>query len=163
MTLADSVHMIALLVAVPVVVVACVVAAVLQRRSRPDPLTQPREYAVPSQLDRTDFERPDAPWLVVVFTSGTCLSCADTMERARPLDTDAVAVQEVEFATGKDLHERYAIEAVPMLLVADEEGVVRASFIGTPTAADLWAALAELREPGSVPPGCDHHGSAPAT
>jgi hypothetical protein len=152
----------ALLVAVPVVVVACVVAAVLQRRSRPDAPTQPRAYAVPSQLDRDDFERPDAPWLVVVFTSGTCLSCAGTMERALPLASDAVAVQEVEFVASKALHERYAIDAVPMLLVADDEGVVRASFIGTPTAADLWAALAELREPGSVPPGCDHHGSAPA-
>jgi hypothetical protein len=151
----------ALLVAVPVVVVACVVAAVLQRRSRPDAPTQPREYAVPSQLDRDDFERPEASWLVVVFTSATCLSCAGTMERALPLSSDAVAVQEVEFVAAKALHERYAIDAVPMLLVADDEGVVRASFIGTPTAADLWAALAELREPGSVPPGCDHHGSAP--
>jgi hypothetical protein len=155
--------MLALLVAVPVVIVACVIAVVLQRRSQPDPPTQPREYAVPSQLDRDDFERPDAPWLVVVFTSGTCLSCAGTMERALPLASDAVAVQEVEFVADKALHERYAIDAVPMLLVADDEGVVRASFIGTPTAADLWAALAELREPGSVPPGCDHHGSAPAS
>jgi hypothetical protein len=85
------------------------------------------------------------------------------MERALPLASDAVAVQEVEFVADKALHERYAIDAVPMLLVADDEGVVRASFIGTPTAADLWAALAELREPGSVPPGCDHHGSAPAS
>jgi hypothetical protein len=155
--------MLALLAAVPVVIVACVVAVVLQRRGRPDAPTQPREYAVPSQLDRDDFERPDAPWLVVVFTSGTCLSCAGTMERALPLASDAVAVQEVEFVADKALHERYAIDAVPMLLVADDEGVVRASFIGTPTAADLWAALAELREPGSVPPGCDHHGSAPAS
>jgi hypothetical protein len=155
--------MLALLVAVPVVIVACAIAVVLQRRSRPDAPTQPREYAVPSQLDRDDFERPDAPWLVVVFTSGTCLSCAGTMERALPLASDAVAVQEVEFVADKALHERYAIDAVPMLLVADDEGVVRASFIGTPTAADLWAALAELREPGSVAPGCDHHGSAPAT
>jgi hypothetical protein len=155
--------MLALLVAVPVVVVACVVAVMLQRRSQPDAPTQPREYAVPSQLDRDDFERPDAPWLVVVFSSATCLSCAATMERASPLASDAVAVQEVEFVAAKALHERYAIDAVPMLLVADDEGVVRASFIGTPTAADLWAALAELREPGSVPPGCDHHGSAPAS
>jgi hypothetical protein len=155
--------MLALLVAVPVVIVACVIAVVLQRRSQPDAPTQPREYAVPSQLDRDDFERPDAPWLVVVFTSGTCLSCAGTMERALPLASDVVAVQEVEFVENKALHERYAIDAVPMLLVADDEGVVRASFIGTPTAADLWAALAELREPGSVPPGCDHHGSAPAS
>jgi hypothetical protein len=48
--------MLALLAAVPVVIVACVVAVVLQRRGRPDAPTQPREYAVPSQLDRDDFE-----------------------------------------------------------------------------------------------------------
>jgi hypothetical protein len=150
-----------LLIAIPVLAGACLVAAILQRRTRPDAPTQPREYAVPAQLDREDFERPEAPWLVVVFTSATCLACEGTLERARPLESDAVAVQEVEFVAGRALHERYAIDAVPMLLVADDEGVVRASFIGTPTAADLWAALAELREPGSVPPGCDHHASAP--
>jgi hypothetical protein len=35
--------------------------------------------------------------------------------------------------------------------------VVRASFLGPATATDLWAALAELREPGSVPEGCHDH------
>ena len=50
-----------------------------------------------------------------------------------------------------DLHERYAIDAVPCIVVADEAGVVRASFIGVPTATDLWAAVAEAREPGSSP------------
>jgi hypothetical protein len=38
--------------------------------------------------------------------------------------------------------------------VADAEGAVRASFVGPATATDLWAAVAELRDPGSVPPGC---------
>ena len=32
---------------------------------------------------------------------------------------------------------------------------VRKDFIGPTTATDLWSALAELREPGSVPPSCD--------
>ena len=43
------------------------------------------------------------------------------------------------------LRERYSIDAVPMIVVADDQGITRASFIGVPTAADLWAALAELR------------------
>jgi hypothetical protein len=35
--------------------------------------------------------------------------------------------------------------------------VVRATFVGPVTATDLWASVAELREPGSLPPdGCDH-------
>jgi hypothetical protein len=51
---------------------------------------------------------------------------------------------------------------VPAVVVADAEGVAQASFLGAVTATDLWATVAELREPGSVPDGCDHHGSAPA-
>jgi hypothetical protein len=34
---------------------------------------------------------------------------------------------------------------------------VRASFLGPVTATDLWATLAELRSPGTLPTdGCDH-------
>ena len=48
--------------------------------------------------------------------------------------------------------------AVPLLLLVDPIGSVRRSFVGEPSATYLWSALAELREPGSVPPGCDHSG-----
>ncbi|MEO7556311.1 MAG: thioredoxin domain-containing protein [Acidimicrobiales bacterium] len=153
--------MIVLLVAAPVLLLAVLAAVVVQRRTAPDVPTQPTQYAVPSQLDRSDFDDPGAPWLVAVFSSDTCSSCAATLDKARPLASDDVVVQQVELQQRRDLHDRYAIEAVPMLLVADDDGVVRASFLGTPTAADLWAALAELREPGSVPGGCDRHASAP--
>jgi len=64
------------------------------------------------------------------------------------LESDEVAVQEIEVSEHKDLHARYSIDAVPMIVVVDDEGVTRASFIGVPTAADLWAALAELRAAG---------------
>jgi hypothetical protein len=124
--------------------------------------TAPTTYAVPAQLDRSDFERPDSPWLVAVFSSSTCLACADTWEKAAVLAADEVAVQEVEASARRDLHERYGIEGVPLVVIADREGVVRASFIGPPTATDLWASVAELRDPGSVPDGCDHgQGTAP--
>jgi beta-ketoacyl ACP synthase len=46
------------------------------------------------------------------------------------------------------------IEAVPIVAVADAAGVVQASFIGPVSSTHLWGALAELREPGSVPDGC---------
>jgi hypothetical protein len=150
-----------MLIAVVVAAGAGVVAAVITRRTRTDPPTQPDSYEVPAMLDRRDFDRPEAPWLVAVFSSATCLSCADAWDKARHLDSRDVVVQEVEVASRKDLHDRYGIDAVPMIVVADDEGVTRASFIGAPTAADLWAALAELREPGSTPDGCDHHGSVP--
>ena len=138
-----------LLVALAVIVVAVLVAVVVDRR-RPDPPTAPR-WAVPTQLDRADFARPDAPWLVAVFTSATCDACAGTAAKAAVLDCGDVAVDEVEVGRRGDVHRRYAVDAVPMVVVADGEGVVRASFVGPPTATDLWAAVAELRDPGSSP------------
>lgn len=149
-----------LLITAALVLVVAGIAAALQRR-RPDAPTQPRGYAVPAQLDRTDFERSDAPWLVAVFTSATCVACADAWDKARHLDSEAVAVQQVDLGEGRALHRRYGVEAVPMVIVADDAGVVRASFLGPPTASDLWATVAELRAPGSTPEACDHHQSAP--
>ncbi len=37
------------------------------------------------------------------------------------------------------------------MVVADADGVARASFIGPATATDLWATVAEVRQPGSSP------------
>jgi thioredoxin-related protein len=148
-----------LVIALVVAVAAVVVAVVIRSRTRMDAPTQV-PYTVPSTIDRNDFDRPDAPWLVVAFSSATCSSCEDAWSKARLLESPFVAVQEVEVSAAKDLHERYSIDAVPMILLVDDDGDVRASFIGAPTAADLWAALAELREPGSTPSSCDHHQSA---
>lgn len=121
------------------------VAAVLRRRDVSDP-AQGSSWTVPAQLARSDFARPEAPWLVAVFSSTTCLACQGTWEKARHLDGEVVAVQEVEAVQDRELHRRYGIDAVPLVLVADAEGVVRRSFVGPPTATDLWAALADLRE-----------------
>jgi hypothetical protein len=143
-----------LIVAAVLVAIAVVAAWVLQRR-RPDAPTG-GQWTVPAQLDRDDFVRPEAPWLVAVFTSATCDSCASVLERAEPLESRVVAVQHAEVAERKDLHERYGIDAVPTLVIADDAGVVRASFVGPVNATDLWGTLAELREPGSVPASCQH-------
>ncbi|MGE5211191.1 MAG: hypothetical protein ACM3MM_07985, partial [Acidobacteriota bacterium] len=58
-----------------------------------------------------------------------------------------------EYSARRDLHERYAIEAVPTLVVADARGVAVATFLGPMSATDLWAAVAEAREPGTSPTG----------
>ena len=139
------------LIAVGVALAAVVAAAVIKRRTRVDAPTQPASYAVPAMLDRSDFDRPEAPWLVAVFTSATCDSCKGTAAKAAVLACDDVAVDEVEVLARKDVHDRYGIDAVPTLVVADADGVVRASFVGPPTATDLWAAVAEVRFPGSSP------------
>lgn len=142
------------LIAVVLGALALGVAWWLQRRQRPSTAPVRTGYAIPGQLDRADFARPDAPWLVAVFTSSTCEICASVWDKARHVESDAVAVQELEFVAERAIHERYAIEAVPAVLVADSEGVVRASFLGPVTATDLWAAVAEAREPGSTPGAC---------
>jgi hypothetical protein len=139
--------------AVVLAVVVLAVAWVSQRRRRPDAPVR-TGFTVPPQLDRQDFDRPDAPWLVAVFTSATCDSCQSVWGKAQHLASAEVAVQELEVTARKDVHDRYGIDAVPTTVVADAAGVVRASFLGPVTATDLWAAVAELREPGSTPGGC---------
>ncbi len=137
--------MVGRLVAVVVLAgVAAIVATVLARRSGPVPESSP-SWTVPAQLDRRDFARPDAPWLVVLFSSVTCEVCASVWERAQIVEGAEVAVQNLEAKADVGLHERYRIDAVPLLLLVDAEGVVRRHFLGPVSASDLWGALAELR------------------
>jgi hypothetical protein len=140
-----------LLLAAGLIVVVAVAAYVLRRRGRVDAPTQPANWAVPAQLDRADFGEPAAPWLVVTFTSATCHTCESVKAKAAVLASREVAVIDAEYNARRDLHDRYAIQAVPALVIADADGVVRASFLGPVTATDLWAAYAEVREPGSSP------------
>jgi hypothetical protein len=140
-----------LVVAAVLIVVAVVAAGVLQRlRDRDDAPTQSR-WAIPTQLDRADFGGPDVPWLVAVFTSATCDSCVRAIEKATVLASPSVTVQDVPYQLQQDLHSRYAVDVVPMILVAGPDGAVAASFVGVPTATDLWAAVAEARTPGTSP------------
>lgn len=151
-----------LAVVAAVIVVAGVVS--LRRRSRRQPPTQPRGE-VPAQLDRADFDRADfdradfsspaAPWLVVVFTSATCDTCADVWRKAQVLASREVAVREVEYGRDRALHDRYRIDAVPALVIADADGVVRYGRLGPVSATDLWAAMARCRDPQMPEASCE--------
>lgn len=133
-----------LVVAVVLVVAAVVVAVVLDRRSKRDPPTQGR-WSVPGQVDRADFGSASSPWLVVVFSSATCTTCAAALVAARAAAGGDVALDDVEHGARRDLHERYSIDAVPTLLVVDDEGVVRASFVGAPDGDELREAIDDLK------------------
>lgn len=135
--------------------VALVVALVLKRR-KPDAPTQ-AGYEVPIQLDRSDFENSHTPWLVAVFTSATCHTCADVATKAEVLTSSEVTVQRIDYTVNPALHKRYRIDAVPLLVIADINGVVHKGFIGPLKAQDLWAAMAECRNPGSTPESCQSH------
>lgn len=144
--------MINLLIAAAIVVVVSVVALVARGRRVDDAPTQ-REWHVPSQIDVADVGtdgRADH-WNVVVFTSSTCLVCRDVAHKAEALSSRHVTVREVEYSTDRGLHEKYRIDAVPTVLVADHLGVVRRHFLGPVSATDLWAAVADVREPGRPP------------
>ena len=136
-----------------------VLIAALARRRRVDSPTQ-ASFDIPQQLDREDFVSPHVPWLVAIFTSATCDACADMATKAAVLASEQVAVQRIDFTQDPVLHSRYNIEAVPTLVIADAAGVVLKGFLGPVKAQDLWAAVAECREPGSTPQnghcGLDH-------
>ena len=132
-------------VIVGVVVVIALLANLWQRKRQVDAPTQGASE-VPSQIDRSDFVRPDAPWVVLAFTSATCQTCSDIERKVRVLETNSVAIQILEYTAERDLHERYKIDAVPTVLMADANGVVQANFLGPVSATDLWAALARARD-----------------
>jgi thioredoxin-related protein len=134
-----------LIVLVVLTMVAVVAATVLQRRRRPDRPTAP-SYEAPTQLDRDDFTRPDAPWLVVVFASETCDSCERVWRAVEPVEAEPVAVQQVVVQREPGLHKRYRIDGVPTTVVADPDGVVQRAWLGPFPASDLWGELARLRQ-----------------
>jgi len=138
-----------ILTALAVVAVAVVVGLVLRRRRVVQAPTQPA-VVVPAQLDRADFAAP-TPWLVAVFSSATCDSCADVVRKAKVLASPEVTVIDVEYSASKALHRKYDIQAVPIVAIVDPDGVVQAGFAGPVTATDLWAAVAEARHPGTSP------------
>lgn len=147
-------------VVVPTVTaVVAVVAAMVAQRRRPDAPTGAGR-GVPAQLDRADFPGSRAPWLVAVFTSASCDACADVLAKSQVLHSDEVDVVDVEYGFSTELHRRYEIEAVPLVVVADAAGVVRASALGPVKAQDLWALVADCRATGGpVDRGghCDVH------
>jgi hypothetical protein len=136
-------------IAVALLVVVGVAAWFLRRRP---PEAPPRDvYPVPKQLDRADFPRPDATWLVALFSSAACDSCHGLGDKLAPLESPDVAVCDIDAEHLGALHRRYELAAIPTTVIADGDGVVRRAFVGAFTATDLWAAVAELRDPGSSP------------
>lgn len=146
-----------LLLAGALAAIIIVAVRLLQQRRGVDAPTQPT-WQFPAQLDPNDFATVAGQWMVVVFTSSTCSTCADVAAKAQVLESASVSVNTVDYVERAELHKRYEIDAVPITVIADDAGVVRRGFIGPVTATDLWAGLAEVREPGSIDQsdGCSH-------
>ena len=146
-SVASATVLVRVLIGLAVLVVVGAVAVVLERRRRAGVAPVRDPFPVPRQLTRADFPRPEAPWLVALFSSTTCDGCEAMRGRIVALDSADVAVVDVSWQEGRALHERYEISGVPMVLVADGEGVVRRAFVGSVTATDLWAGVAGARDP----------------
>ena len=66
----------------------------------------------------------------MIFSSESCETCKPVVTEGMKLASLGIAIQEVTAETNKDLHEKYDIDAVPMLLLVDKFGVVRSSYLG---------------------------------
>lgn len=138
-----------LIVLVVLVAIAALIAVILQRR-RPDPPAAP-SYRAPAQLDRNDFDRPEAPSLVVVFASTTCNTCPQVWQLVEPLGDDELVVQRVDVEDdAAELHGRYRIDGVPTTVLADGRGVVVTTFFGPVDEDELAAGVEALRN-GETP------------
>ena len=132
-----------LLVLVMVAALAGLVAVLLQRWRPGGPVAT--GWSVPGHLDRSDFAKPDVPWLVAVFSSTDCATCTSMVSEAHSLAATQVVVQEVPAESAGDLHARYRVDVVPMLVVADEDGLVRAHHLGPSAPGELQAVLEGAR------------------
>ena len=99
----------------------------LERRRRHDAPTQTPGVRARRSSTAPTSPAPDAPWLVVLFTSATCDSCAGPLRQGRRRSNRTTSRSPRSSSSrSRTLHERYHVDAAPMTLVADADGVVRA-------------------------------------
>lgn len=134
------------LLAAALIAVAALVAVLIQRR-QPSPEAAP-SFAVPERVDRGELAGSDRPWLLAVFTSHTCSTCEEVVGELEPLAGPDVAFVEIEVGAARALHERYAIGAVPLLLIVDAHGNVRRHAFGLITRREVETLLDALRQEG---------------
>ena len=132
-----------LLVLAVVAALAGLLAVLLQRWRPGGPVAT--GGSVPGHLDRADFAKPDVPWLVAVFSSTDCPTCASVVTEAYSLASAQVVIQEVPAESAGELHDRYQVDVVPMLVVADGDGLVRAHHLGPSAPGELRAVLEGAR------------------
>jgi len=114
-------------------------------RRRRSPVHAPDRTGWPRQLHRGDFDDGSRPWLVVLFSSRTCGSCDRVRAAVQGLAAPDTRVVEVAYQDAPDLHRRYEVPGVPLVLVAGPDGVVEAGFLGPVTEAELSEALGRAR------------------
>lgn len=99
--------------------------------------------AIPTHLRRADFVGADSPWLIVAFSSASCLACAEVWRQIQGFESGGVSIADVEYGAEPKLHSSYGIDSVPTTVVVGAGGAVQAGFVGplSPSAIDQIAAL----------------------
>lgn len=95
---------------------------------------------------RSDFPEADKPWLLAVFTAAKCQNCDavwDETQKLAATQPSRVSLVRVDSPSQKKLHRDYGIEAVPLTVVADINGEVRACHLGL-LSPNTLSELAEL-------------------
>ena len=95
---------------------------------------------VPAYLDRADFPMPEDGWLLVVFTSKSCRSCASVVRSIESLASPAdagIRWKEVEKSAEPELHDRHRVDAVPLTLAVNPSGEVELWFRGPLSTGDI--------------------------
>ncbi len=147
--------MILTLLLMAVVAAAAAALAFWQRRQRRGAPTVARGEP-PTSLDRRDFRAPDAPWLIAVFTSATCSSCAAVLTELSGHESGDVVVVDVEVGVDPKLHTKYGIDSVPTAVIADSTGDAKLAFVG-PLGPEHRAALATTLHGDHDHHDHDHH------
>lgn len=120
--------LVTILVMVVVGAMALALAALDRRHRRSAPTSTTGEP--PSQLDRADFRSPDASWLIAVFTSDTCASCARVWTELSAYESTSIAVHNSEVSAEPAIHRRYAIDSVPTAVISGVDGLVHHAVVG---------------------------------
>lgn len=138
------------------IVVIAVLAVLLFSARRKAEETKPTSYDLPSVIEVGDIN-DTATVHVLMFSSTSCEGCSGVWDKAKVLESKEVEVLNISYQDeqGKKLHEKYQIEAVPSLLITDKQGNTLKAFMGSVTATDLWAAVAEAR--GAQIESCSSH------
>jgi hypothetical protein len=76
----------------------------------------------------------------------TCLVCDEVWKQVDAIDQGGVAIQKLEVNEAQALHDRYRIDGVPTTVLADSNGVVRASWVGPIRSGELADTVRTLVE-----------------
>ncbi len=120
-----------------------VLVAYSVNRRRTDSPSVPQS-SLPVQIDRRDFEKPEKKWLLAFFSSESCSSCRTVRNLLKNIQANTIHIQEINFPKDRELHTRYGIDSVPIILIIDSDGVVTWSFAGTPSSALISDAISNL-------------------